>query len=315
MLSTNTTNKNRKPGRPKKIIENKQIPKNGIVSAAPQNDLYMDFLYNNPQLFKKLIQFFKALSSENLNFIFDERHIFIWAYDHFKKNKIYITIDCSLVNSYYIQNKFEISVSRANLKLILFKIDKNYESISFTSKKDSYEFQLYITLKNDTEIDEEHKIQITKTPNEVPEFSLFDIVRYDPQISFELTGRYFKKMIADINSFSGDVAVTQKSNADPLMFQYSDKDGKIRSKNIVKNKNKINLKSFINEDDIFLISFKVNYIKPISSSFLTENVLLYMREKNPILSRILMDDGVFDIRILTNINERITLSAVTKTNN
>src|SRR5436189_334463 len=101
--------KSRKPGRPKKIVENKNIPKLGIVKDINDNDIFMELLYDNPQIFKKIIQFFKALSSECLHFIFVPNKAFIWSYDHLKKNKIYITINCDNINKYYLFGKLEIA--------------------------------------------------------------------------------------------------------------------------------------------------------------------------------------------------------------
>ncbi len=85
-------------------------------------------------------------------------------------------------------------------------IDKTYNSLVILSNKDSIQKNIQIILKNDIDIDETHKIEL------IGEYDHFDHLKdqfddNDYRIKFNLPGKYFKKTISDIKSFSDQMAI------------------------------------------------------------------------------------------------------------
>ena len=56
----------------------------------------------------------------------------------------------------------------------------------------------------------------------------------------------------------------------------------------------------MNEDDTFRTSFKIDYVKPLSSALLSENIEICASEDKPLMFIIKMDDAI-ELRILTDI--------------
>jgi hypothetical protein len=108
-------------------------------------------------------------------------------------------------------------------------------------------------------------------------------------------------MISDIKSFSDIITIRQDSNKDPLVFEYMKSDRKIKSYNIVRNNNIIKFESKLLEGETFRISFKIDYVKPISSALLSDNIIIYANENKPLMFSTMMDKNTIEVKILTEI--------------
>jgi hypothetical protein len=178
-------------------------------------------------------------------------------------------------------------------------IDKTCSSILFLSSKNTSQRDIQIVLKNDIDIEEIHKIELIGEYDRMENEKDFEDEDY--AIKFKLPGKYFKKMISDIKSFSDVATIKQEGPDDPLMFEYIKCDKKIKSTNIVKNSKAICLQSNLNEDDTFRTSFKVEYVKPISSAVLADNIEIYTDENKPLMFIAHLDGKAVEMRILTDI--------------
>ena len=123
----------------------------------------------------------------------------------------------------------------------------------------------------------------------------------DYTIKFELPGRYFKKMISDIRTFSDQITIRQDGPNEPLIFEYTKHDKKVKSYNIVRNNKNINFISNLKDDETFRVSFNIDYVKPISSALLSENITIYAHENKPLMFSIYMDKSAVELKILTEI--------------
>jgi hypothetical protein len=295
----NKPNKKKRPGRPRKTPLREPRPRNGIVSTPKDKSNFIEFLYDKPLIFKKLWQYFKLMAVDKIQIIFRKEEIIIWSEDHHKKSKMRIKILASKVNHYYCAEELDIGMLCKNPELIMNTIDKTYTSILFLSKNSYTQKDIRIILNNEIEIDESHRIELIgeydKISNE-PQF-----IDDDYTIKFELPGRYFKKMISDIRAFSDQITIRQDGPDEPLVFEYIKTDKKIKSYHIVRNNNTIKFKSSLGEDDTFRVSFKIDYVKPISSALLSENIIIYAHENKPLMFSILMDKGTVELKILTEI--------------
>jgi hypothetical protein len=289
----------KRPGRPRKNPIRTPKPRNGIVSEPSDKRHFIEFLYDKPLVFKKLWQFFKLMAVNNIRFLFTKENIIMWCSDHHGKSHIRVQINCNEVNHYYNKDELDIGLLCKNPELIMATIDKTYNSILFLSKEDSTQKNIRIVLKNDIDIEESHTIELIGDYDRVDDDEKFLDENY--AIKFKLPGKYFKKMVSDIRSFSDQVAIKQDGPDEPLIFEYDKSDKKIKSSHTIKNSKLISLQSALGEDDTFRTSFKIEYVKPISSAVLSENIEIYADENKPMMFIIQMDDRAIEMRILTNI--------------
>lgn len=288
----------RKPGRPRKKMAQLPKPRNGIVMNPSDAQHYIEFLYDKPLIFKKLWQFFKLMAVDKLHLNFKKDSIIIYCSDHHKKSYIRVKIDCTKVNHYFCEKELDIGLLAGNPSLIMSTIDKSYNSILFLSTHDNIQKNIQIILKNDIDIEETHKIELIGEYDKNINDEKFVDENY--AIKFKLSGKYFKKMISDVRTFSDQLSIRQDSVDDNLMFDYIKHDKKIKSLHIIKNSASINLRSALGEDDTFRTSIKIDYIKPISSALLSEHIEIYADENKPLKFIIQLDECI-QMSILTEI--------------
>jgi len=287
-----------KPGRPRKNPIREPKPRNGIVKEPKDSRHYIEFLYDKPQLFKKIWQFFKLIAVDKINILFQKDKIIMYCNDHLKKSKIKVIIDCTKVNHYYCENELDICLSSKHPELIMATIDKSYTSILILSTHENLQKSIQFNFTNDLEIDSIYHIELLGEPAQIKQKEDFD--KEDYMISFNLNGRYFKKIISDIRSFSDQLTFKQDNIEDPLLLDYNTTDKKVKALHRIKHSNKkSNLKSKLKEDDTFRVSVKIDYIKPISSSILSENIKIFVDENKDLMVKAVMD--VIEVKILTQI--------------
>ena len=120
----------------------------------------------------------------------------------------------------------------------------------------------------------------------------------------------FDKIRKDSGLSEPEVIKIMRSNLKPGSFKLwrkrvsgrnSKHDKKIKSYHIVRNNKSINFTSKLKADDTFRVSFKIDYVKPISSALLSENITIYAHENKPLIFSIAMDKNTMELKILTEI--------------
>ncbi len=286
-------------GRPRKQVPRLPKPKNGIVTVPSESYHMVEFLYDKPLVFKKLWHFFKLMAVDKIQINFTHDAIYMWCRDHHKQSHIRVKINCNEVNHYYCKDELEIGLLCKNPGLVMDTIDKTCGSILFISTADSSQKNIRVILKNDIEFEEVHKIELISDYTRIENSDKF--MDEDYTIKFRLPGKYLKKMISDIESFSDQVTIRQDSADDPLTFEYIKYDRKIKSTYVAKNSRNISLCSNLAENDTFRASFMIDYVKPISSAVLADNIDIYADENKPLMFTIQMDEKAVELKILTNI--------------
>lgn len=291
--------KKKRPGRPRKTPIREPRPRNGIVTNSKDPQNFVEFLYDKPLIFRKLWQYFKLMAVEKIQLIFRKNEIIMWGEDHHKKSKMRIRIDANNVNHYFVTDELDIGVACKNPELVMATIDKTYTSILFLSKVNYAQKDIRIILNNEIEIDESHTIELIGEYDKMTDEDKF--MDMEHTIKFELPGRYFKKMISDIRTFSDQITIRHDGVGEPLIFEYTEKNKKIKSYNVVRNNNAIKFESKLKNDDTFRVSFNIDYVKPISAALLAENITIYAHENKPLMFHVGMDKNTVDLRILTEI--------------
>lgn len=299
--ATTKTGDKKGPGRPRKTPKKEPIPRKGISKNPTNADDFIEVLYDNPPVLKKIFQFFKALAASHIQIIFRPKHIIFYTEDHHETSKIKITVDCSKLNHYYCKSELSIGISARDMELIMNKVDKEYNSIILLSTVGSTQRNITLILENDMEIDEIHTIdviaagQYKKMENEV------EFTDEDYMIKFELPSRYFRKTINDIKTMSGTLSIVQEDSESPLVFEYMTTNKKIQSKHPVKKPEKIKLQSNLSNDDSFRVDVSISYLKPISASQIADDIQIFVDENKNFMTKSYIDDGTIEIKTLTQI--------------
>jgi hypothetical protein len=297
----NKYKKNKKgPGRPRKTPKKESIPRKGISKVATAQDGFIEVLYDQPIIFKKIFQFFKAIAAAQIQVIFRPKEIIMYTQDHHQKSKIRVKIDANKINHYYCRDVIDIGLSSKDLELILNKIDKEYNSIILISYLSSKQRSIDLILDNDMQIDEIHTIDLI-TPNYKMENEI-EFVDEDYTIKFELPSKYFRKTINDIKTMSTELSITQEDKDSSLIFEYLTPNKKIQSKHTVKNNEKIKLQSNLTEDcESFRVDIKIDYLKPIASSQIADDVIILVDENKFLMTKSYIDNKTVEIKTLTEI--------------
>ena len=287
------------PGRPRKNPKKEPIQKKGISKTPINNEEYIEFLYDQPMILKKIFQFFKLLSATQIQILFRPKDIIFYAIDHHNVSKIRIKIDASKLNHYYCRAPLDIGISSKDMELILNKVDKDYTSIVMLSTNGSTQRNITIILENDIQINEIHTIELIGHYNKMENEDIFSDDEY--VINFNFPSKYFRKTINDIKSMSSQLSIIQEDNKSPLVFEYLTQNKKIQSKHIVKQHEKIRLVSELDDSDSFRVDVKIDYINPISKAQISDDIYILVDENKPFMTKTYIDDKTVEIKTITEI--------------
>ncbi len=302
-MSYTTTQNKRSVGRPRLIQRVDPLPKLGLVVAPSNNDNLVELSYDNVSIFKKIFSLLKLMNVKEINIQFNTNYTKIFGIDHLEKNLINIKINSNKLNHYYCEYPINITLDPKNLDKITQKIDKNYNLFSMILKKNTFRNNLIIILNNKVlSIDESHIINLIENDVDLHPFYEKSLDYNVYPLKFELTGKYFKKLINDVSIFS-EIFTIEKVNKSPLQFIYKNINNTIKGYNICKDDAKIKLQTNLNDNEIFSVSVRIDYIKALSNSLLSDKVKIYADSENDLVFSLLIDSGVFEVVIYTSINK------------
>ena len=287
----------KKPGRPRKMPLKKPPERRGISTRPLNEENIVEMMYDMPSVFKRIFTLFKSMAVQEICMIFGHRSIVMITMDHLKKSNIKVEINCEKINHYYCSEETKIYLNPKNMEKIIQVLDKKYLSIAFVLNAGTARSILTVIYKNEIAIDEYREIDLIQ-PSVNTHMASFDDSEYP--IKFTLPGKYFKKFINDISSFS-DVLTIEKIGTAPLTFSYISKDKTINSRHIVQSPGTIKLVSTIADDNIFSASVQIDYIKPLSSSLLADSVDISAHSHENMIFKIFVDNKTIEILINTNI--------------
>lgn len=287
------------PGRPRKNPKKEPIPKKGISKTPIDPEHVVEFMYDNPLMMKKIVAFFKSIAAQQIQIIFRAQDVIMYAKDHHEKSHIRIRIDATKLNHYYCKSNLDIGIAQKDLEMVLNVVDKDYNSIVIISKKSTIQETINIILESSIEIDENQDIELIGQYNHMDNEQVFINESYT--IYWQWSGKYFKKFINDIKTITDEFAVVQERCDKPLTFEHNSNNKKIHKHYIVKNSSKIKLKSKLLGDDTFRVDMRVEYIKPISSAHIADDILILVDENRPLMTKAMIDNNVIEIKTLTEI--------------
>lgn len=300
-MSTERQSK-RSVGRPRLTQRIEPLQKFGIVTQPNDDDDVVELSYDNVGSFKKIFSLLKSMNVKEINIQFNPNYVKIFGIDHLEKNLINIKINANKLNHYYCKFPVGITLDPKNLDKVTQKIDKNYTLYSMILRASTFRNNLIIILNNKIlSIDESHIINLIENDVDLHPFYEKAIDYNIYPLKFELTGKYFKKLISDISIFS-EIFTIEKNNAAPLQFTYKNINNTIKGYNTCNDNEKIKLETSVS-DEIFSVSARIDYIKALSNSVLSEKINIYADNEKDLVFNLMIDNGVFEIVIYTTINK------------
>lgn len=287
------------PGRPRKTPKKEPIPRKGILKTPVSPDSFMEFLYDQPIVMKKIFQFFKAIAAAQVQILFRPKDIIFYAVDHLEKSKIRVRVDANKLNNYYCRDVLDVGISTREMELILNKVDKEYSDIILMSDVGSTQRNITLVLENDIQIDEMHRIELIGQYEKMENEAVF--VNEDYTIKFEFPSKYFKKTVNDIKTMSLQLSITQEDANSPIVFEYLTENKRIQSKHTVRDGKKIKLESNLAEDKSFRVDIRIDYIKPIAASQIADEIRILVDENKAFMTIAYIDNGTIEIKTLTEI--------------
>lgn len=204
------------------------------------------------------------------------------------------------MNRYFLTRPANVFINYSNLEHILNKVDKSYDMIGFTltHNKGAISKKLHLYLKNDVNIPEYFEIDV------MDDEKLGDMIFRPPTepypLNFELPGKYFKKLISDAKNFNKQWTISKIEPGD-LKFEVKSQNGEVKG-SIIPRHDSIKLR-FTPEspNDIFMVSVYVDYIKPTSSSMLSDVINIHAAKNRDLLISCDMDNGAITVDVLVKI--------------
>jgi len=304
-VTTNDTNDNTvdtdddtnkaKPGRPPIKPGRVPLKKEGILLQPKLPENVIELTYGNPTVFKRLFALLKSMNIKELHMEFTPTGMKFITEDHYKKNIIEVLMDGSKLHSYYCKQTTEISISSKEVSRIMDMVDKSFVSISWVVQESSVRSNMTMLLC-DAEMEVTHVFDIELiVPKEI-NYEEFNDANYP--IKLEMSSRYFKKIINDISALSTNFSI-EKHGTDKLCFSYE--ANKLKYQGIYKNADLIRLTSNLTEDDLFSVSIKIDNIKPLSSSLISDTIQISASLTERLLCKGTVDNGAVVIKVWTTI--------------
>lgn len=287
----------KKPGRPRKVVPKKNIPKLGIVHEPSNKDdpdhrsvYVLELVYENPTMFRRIFNLFKAMQVQDIRLRFEPEVVQILTQDRVKKSTIYTVIEGARLNKYYCEKTFEIGLIPDDIQKISQTINNDYSKITIISSRRDEKSKLQIILAYDGIETADKKYIIDVNSVEECDWGVLDELELESSypIKFELTSRFFKKTIADFKLMSNIMSI-QKVGTGLLQMSYIFSNKRGEQYTCFKDPAKINLRSTIKPDDLFSCSVYIPHVKPLSTSLITDTIEISASKEHKLIFTALLD--------------------------
>lgn len=291
--------KRRGPGRPPSKPPAPSLDKKGVVNLPKDPNNKLEFVYSDPSIFKSLFVYFKNIKAREIHLRCSPEGLTFFARDHSKTSRIFATIPGEHVNWYYCENTFWLGINRDNIEKIFSSIDKTFFKIVIIQSHDDPN-SLVIIFK-DSEIEKEcnYKIILSSYSEDDDLYEAENVLKNDEfLIEFTLTAKQFKKTINDASNYSETITF-EKISDNPLQLTYAKYN--IVYNEVYRSDEKIALKSQVAPNSTFRATIKLNNIKSLASSMVTDEIHILCRSDEDILFRSIIDTKSLIVNTLTKL--------------
>jgi hypothetical protein len=289
--------KRRGPGRPPSKLPVPLIDKNGIVDEPKDPSNRIEFVYSDPSIFKSLFTYFKNIKAREIHLRCDPNGLTFFARDHSKTSRIFANVPCKNVNWYYCNGTYWLGINRENIEKIFSSIDKTFFKIVIIQTHEDPN-SLTIIFK-DSEIEKECKYKIILSSfSEDDDLYEAEKIGNDFMIEFTLTAKQFKKTVNDVSNYSETITF-EKIGLNPLHVTYAKSN--IIYNEVYRSSEKIFLKSNVGSNTSFRATIKVNNIKSLASSMVTDEIKILCKSDEDILFKSIIDTNSLVVNTLTKL--------------
>jgi hypothetical protein len=288
----------RGPGRPPNKPQINTDVK-GIVELPYEAQNRLEFVHNDPDIFKSLFSYFKNIKAKDIHFRCTRTNITLFARDHTKTSRVVAIIDCAQVTWFYCNDTFYFSLNRESVEKIFSSIDKSFSKISIIQSLEDISAVDFVF--KDIILDKEcrYKVVVSQYQEDI---DLYDAEQTNDEypIEFNLTSKQIKKSLNDASNYSDTITI-EKIGLHPLQLSYN--KANISYNEIYNVDDKIALKTKTETDDyIFRITVKIANIKSIAASMVTDDMKVCCKENGDILFKTILDPKVLVVNTYVRIN-------------
>lgn len=297
------------PGRPRKQKPVTKVPKHGVTKEPHDPNDRMELVYDNPDMMKKIFNAFKQMKVGSITMYFGKENLVMTAQDVDSekekdvKNRVYVIVYGAKQNRYYCDEPFAITLGYEDIERYLRELSKEHTLISFVSRKLDWQSKLRMLFRYEGSITntERHDLDVREVSKDnVKEKSAFKALgeklaqENDYNISMLLAAKYFKQKITHASAMTEQLRILKDGEKGQLQFKYIAKTLKSgKTINFPDNK-QIDLKSNVEEGDVFSASVYVSNVKPFASAVITDYIRWSVDRDRPMIFTCLLDAELSD---------------------
>jgi len=293
----------RGPGRPSTKQPPPPLEKKGIVQQPLDANNRLEFVYEEPTIFKQLFTYFKNIKARDIHLRCARDGLTFFTRDHARTSRVVAAISGHYVNWHYAEGEFRLGISRENVDNMFKAIDKSFFKITIMQTHDDKESLTFVF--KDGDIDKDCIYKIPLSAFEYDE-ELFDADKeIDARalsglfpVSFALTAKQFKKSINDASAYSDSITY-EKIGLQPLQMTYTTPEAVYNE--VYRSDDKIQLKSSVPSGRTFRVTITTTNIKSLASSMVTNDVRICCREGADMLFRSAIDERALVVSTLTKL--------------
>ena len=276
----------RGPGRPPKKSPAPPLLRRGLVETPSDPDHRMEFVYEDPMVFKSLFTYFKNLRARDVHLRCSRRGLTFFTRDSSRTCRIVAALPGASMNYYYCEDEFWLGLNRESVERVFASIDKSFFKITLLYHHDDPE-SLSVAYK-DPEIDKEchYKVAVSLFDADPELFETEALVT--PQalaahpLELRLSAKQFKKTVTDAGHYS-ETLTAEKLGAHPFQFTFT-RVGVIYSE-VYRSPEKIGLRSEVPPNALFRVTLKIAALRSLAGAMVTDSVRLFCREGGALLLR------------------------------
>lgn len=311
----------KRPGRPKKTVLKIGVPKQGIVkvpsnavTAAGTDSIYIvELIYDNPIMFKKILQAGSAIDVENVRLRFTAEELIIFAVDPAKNNMLHGRIYGARVNSYYSGNpNLEIGVKLDLITNVISTINSENSKIHISTPVRRQREKIFISSSNDQSAIL-GRWEINVLPLDDYDWSIDEMLKKEATypIRFEIPFKDFKKIVSDAKTCKGDIIhIEKEAEEKSVRFSYTFQTNDGRGDVLLNDSEKIKLRCNMGDMDIFSTSVYTDYIKAFSGTLLSDMVEISADQNRHLIFTSYLDHDVNEDRKIIPGTERCQLKVL-----
>jgi len=285
----------RPPGRPRLKSVKKNIIYNSISGVPRKDTNSMEFIYDDPILFRKSLHIFKHLSVNEISINFNAENVVMSAINN-NNTEVIVVFDCNKINHYYCETPMSVTLNALNVEKVNKVIDSDIVKVTMIVKKSSSRSSIIFIFQNEKCIINTYEVNLIQ-PAQTKQVLSKSFNVDDYAIKFNISDKFLKKIIINSSLFSELIILRQVGNDGNLTFSHSTDDKMIKSSYIISDSKFINLESKVEPLSIFNVSINIDYIKPLANAMISNIIRVNVDEHQKIVFVGSLDNDAITISV------------------